>query len=179
MKRTSGASWQRSTSGLPCARLGPTPGRRAYWRLRGPVAGKTGPATPDIGRRFDAWLRAHPEVPRGFGISADAYGTSTAELFRRADGFMRRLDRLRKEAAFGRMCPECWSALYSDLYDVSFLQGLLVRGGGGIANGGVGYTAEIWTDSMFRPVRLSNGVTYTRERVETPPRAAIGSSPML
>lgn len=141
-----------------------TPERRAFWKLRGPVTAKTGPAAPEIGRRLDSWLRAHREIPRGSGISADDYSTPSAVFFHNATGFMRRLHRLRGETAFGRLCPECWSALYADPHDVSFLQMLLVRGGGGIGDGGVGYKAEIWTDSMFRPVRLSNGISYTLHR---------------
>ncbi len=148
-----------------------TADRRAYWRLRGAIRPKTGPAAADISRRFDSWLAKHPDVPRGIGVSADAYRQPTHELFVQADGFMRRFHRLQEEAGAGRVCMSCWASLTSGFQDLTFLQLLLARACPA-GDTTLGYDATVWTDSMFRPARMTNGVSHEvlhRAPVVAPP----------
>ncbi len=142
-----------------------TPERRAYWRYSGPVRPKTGPAAADIGRRVDDWLRRNPETPRGIGQLPEEERGSR-RLFLRASGFVDRLHTLQKKSGGGELCLPCWAGLSSDFQDATFLQLLLVRAGGGVGEGAVGYDASIWTDSMFRPTHISNGIDYS---VDAPP----------
>ena len=129
--------------------------RRSPWTARRPNGRNRPPADPAIARRLDGWFAGHPAVARGIGFDGSA---SAADLFRKAENFVGRWDRLRREGKIGRGCIGCWSALYSDPGDVAFLELVLVRSAGGASH--VGYAAEIFTDSMFRPLRLTNTTSY-------------------
>jgi hypothetical protein len=139
-----------------------TPELRAYWRYAGPVRPKTGPAAADIGRRVDQWLERNPRTPRGIGQLPEEERGSR-RLFLRASSFADRLHTLQRKSQAGKLCLPCWSGLYSDFQEATFLQLLLVRAGGGVGDGAVGYDASIWTDSMFRPTHISNGIDYSAD----------------
>ncbi|MEO8503455.1 MAG: hypothetical protein ABI609_06115 [Acidobacteriota bacterium] len=146
---------------------------RSGWTARRPNGRNRPPTDPPIARRLDAWFGNHPAAARGIGFDGR---TSAADLFRKAEGFVRHWDHLRSTGKTGRGCIECWSELYSDPDDVAFLELLLVRVAGGASH--VGYAAEIFTDSMFRPLRLTNtGSAVGATVATTTPGMALAAPP--
>jgi hypothetical protein len=144
-----------------------TPRQRDLWRLSGPLRAKSGPAAAEIGPRVDAWLARHPEAT-GAGVLPDAANTSR-RLFLRSEAFVRRLHALQAKSRAEAPCLACWANLYSDFQDATFLQLLLVRAAGGVGAAGAAYDAQIWTDSMFRPLHLSNAMSYATPAAVEPP----------
>lgn len=155
--------------GAPLGDVWLTAEQRRYWTLSGPLRARTGPAAADIGRRFDAWAARHPESSPGPGVLPDAAGGSR-RLFLRARAFVARLHALQAASRKRPLCLACWAGLDRDFQDATFLQYLLVRANGGVEASGVGYDAAIWTDGMFRPAHVGNGLRYGADAAPAPVR---------
>ncbi len=141
-----------------------TPDQRFWWQPTSRAHGRASFTDGHISDYYDS-LRGFRSVRNhNLGFSPSQY--SSRRLFIKASKLVKKFQGIQREIREGD-CLKCMARVFSKASDVVMLQALLVRFGGGVELGAVGYRAEVFSNEMASPAEMSNDVAYTYRHQQT------------